>query len=67
MAVGTCSRLAERISSPNPSSSRVITFRVPSAWFFEGFDSPYRVDPTEPARLLELGPYAAQRSRGEDP
>jgi hypothetical protein len=25
--------------------------------FFEGFESPYRTDPDELARLLELGPY----------
>lgn len=43
---------------PGRSAPGLIIHLIREHHFFEGFGSPYRVDPTELARLLELGPCA---------
>jgi hypothetical protein len=36
----------------------LITHLIREHGFFEGFESPYRVDPRALAELLQLGPFA---------
>jgi hypothetical protein len=44
------------------SGPTLITQLIKEHGFFEGLQSPYRVDPKRLARLLELGPFAPHRS-----
>jgi hypothetical protein len=52
-------RTGQQMPRPGRSAPGLIIHLIRSHHFFEGFGSRYRVDPTELARLLELGPYAA--------
>jgi hypothetical protein len=52
-------RTGQQMPRPGLSAPGLIIHLIRDHLFFEGFGSPYRVDPTELARLLELGPYAA--------
>jgi len=60
-------RTGEQIPRPGMRGPGLIIHLIRDHHFFEGSESPYRVDPTELARLLELGPYAAHGSPPEGP
>ena len=52
-------RTGQQMPTPGRSAPGLIIHLIRDHHFFEGFGSPYRVDPTELARLLELGPRTA--------
>jgi hypothetical protein len=53
-------RTGQQMPLPGMEGPGLIIHLIREHHFFEGLNSPYRVDPIELARLLELGPYGAQ-------
>jgi hypothetical protein len=60
-------RTGEQMPRPGMYGPGLIIHLIRDHHFFEGLNSPYRVDPVELARLLELGPYTVPGSRREGP
>jgi hypothetical protein len=53
-------RTGQEMPLPGMEGPGLIIHLIREHGFFEGLNSPYRVDPIALARLLELGPYGAQ-------